>query len=161
MARLVNNEALYFQREQPPENPKTQRIILMDTTLKMWGTARVFAIAAGLACAQQNKHSELLQAYTLGGTKSTAVSLSSKHGIIQALEQLDHALHCGKALEEVVQSIPTVAKNEFIFITHARLLHSAAFYASLSAVKALLSFIITVTDSGELIVNAEQGSGAG
>lgn len=150
MARLVNNEALYFRREQPPENPKTQRIILMDTTLKMWGTARVFALSAGLACAQQNKHSELLQAYTLGGKKYTPVSLNSKHGIIQALETLDPALHCGKALEDVVQSIPAVAKNEFIFITNARLLHSAAFYASLSAVKALLSFIITVTDSGEL-----------
>ncbi len=150
MARLVNNEALYFRREQPPENPKTQRIILMDTTLKMWGTARVFALSAGLACAQQNKHSELLQAYVLGGTKYTPVSLNSKHGIIQALEMLDPALHCGKALEDVVQSIPAVAKNEFIFITNARLLHCAAFYASLSAVKALLSFIITVTESGEL-----------
>jgi hypothetical protein len=150
MARLVNNEALYFRREQPPENPKTQRIILMDTSLKMWGTARVFALAAGLSCAQQNKHSKLLQAYALGGTKYTPVSLNSKHGIIQALEMLDPALHCGKALEETIQSIPAVAKNEFIFITNARLLHNAAFHASLSAVKSVLSFIITVTDSGEL-----------
>ena len=150
MARLVNNEALYFRREQPPENPKTQRIILMDTTLKMWGTARIFALSAGLACAQQNKHSELLQAYALGGTKHTPVSLNSKHGIIQALEMLDPALHCGNALEEIIQSIPAVAKNEFIFITSARLLHNAAFYASLAAVKSILSFVITVTDSGEL-----------
>lgn len=152
MARLVNNEALYFKREEPPENPKRQRIILMDTTLKMWGTSRVFALAAGLACAGQNKHSESLQAFTLGGAKFIPVSLNSKHGIIQALEMLDPALDCGKALEEVILSIPSSAKNEFIFITDARLLHNVVFHTALSAVKSMISFIITVTEAGELHV---------
>jgi hypothetical protein len=150
MARLVNNEALYFRREEPPENPKMQRIVLMDSTLKMWGTSRLFALANGLACAQQNKHGELLQAYTLGGTVFTPVSLNSKHGIIQALGMLDPALHCGMALEAAIASTPVSAKNEFIFITHARLLRQPAFYTSLAKVKQMISFIITVTDTGEL-----------
>lgn len=150
MARLVNNEALYFRREQPPQNPKMHRVILIDTTLKMWGTSRVFALAAGLACAQQNKHVELIQAHTLGGNEHTAVSLNSKQGIIQALEKLDPALHCGMALEAITGSTPVSAKNEFIFITHARLLHHPGFYASFAKVKQLISFIITVTDTGEL-----------
>lgn len=150
MARLVNNEALYFRREQPPQNPKMQRIILMDTTLKMWGTARVFALAAGLACARQNKHVELMGAFTLGGNESKSVSLNSKHGIIQALEMLDPALHCGQALEAVVESMAATSGHEFIFITHARLLHHPAFYAHFAKVKQLFSFIITVTDAGDL-----------
>ncbi len=150
MARLVNNEALYFRREEPPQNPKMERVILLDTTLKMWGTARVFALAAGLACARQNKHVELIGSYTLGGSSFTPVSLNSKHGVIQALEMLDPALHCGMALESVIASTTASAKHEFIFITHARLLHNPAFYASFAKVKQMLSFIVTVTDIGEL-----------
>lgn len=150
MARLVNNEALYFRREEPPQNPKMQRIILMDTTLKMWGTARVFALAAGLACARQNKHVELMCAFTLGGNSNTAVSLNSKHGIIQALEMLDPALHCGITLEALAASVASSAQHELIFITHARLLHHPTFYAHFTRIKQLLSFIVTVTDTGEL-----------
>jgi len=150
MARLVNNEALYFRREQPPENPKMQRVILMDTTIKMWGTSRVFALSAGLACATQNKRYESLLSYSLGGNTFTPVSLNSKHGIIQALELLDPALHCGAALEEVMRSVSGSVKNEFIFITHARLLNSASFHAYYATVKPQLSFVITVTDVGDL-----------
>lgn len=150
MARLVNNEALYFRREQPPEQPKMQRIILMDTTIKMWGTSRVFALAAGLASAQHNKHAEGLQAYTLGGNHYTAVNLNVKAGIVQALEMLDHALHCGKSLEALIQSVTGDNQNEIIFITDARLLHSPAFHASLTIVKHALSFVITVTNNGEI-----------
>jgi hypothetical protein len=105
MARLVNNEALYFRREQPPKHPKLQRIILMDATLKMWGTSRVFAVAAGLAGAQNNKHSVLLQSYSLGGSNFIAVNLNTTSGVIQALENLDHALHCGSSLESVIDLV--------------------------------------------------------
>ncbi len=150
MARLVNNEALYFRREQPPQNPKMHRVILMDTTLKMWGTARVFALAAGLTCAQQHKHAELAGSYMLGGSSITPVSLKSKHGVVQALEMLDAALHCGPALETAITSSAETVNHEFIFITHARLLQQPDLYVHVSRVKQFISFIITVTDSGEL-----------
>lgn len=150
MARLVNNEALYFRREEPPQEPKMQRVILMDTTLKMWGTSRVFALAAGLAFAGQNKHVETVATYSLGGTVFSAVSFNSKHGVVQALEKLDSALHCGLALEAVIASTPPSAKLEYIFITHARLLHHPAFYVCFTKVKQMLSFVITVADNGEL-----------
>ncbi len=150
MARLVNNEALYFRREQPPEQPKLQRIILLDSTLKMWGTSRIFALSAGLACALHNTHSELLQSYSLGGDRFTAINLNSKQGVIQALELLDHSLHCGKSLESVIKSISTSNKNEIIFITDAKILHSPVFYASFAVVKMAINFIITVNNNGDL-----------
>lgn len=49
-ARLVNNEALYYQHEAPPANENLERNIYLDTTLKMWGLPKVFALSAALAC---------------------------------------------------------------------------------------------------------------
>ena len=150
MARLVNNEALYFRREEPPDNPKRQRTILIDTTIKMWGVPRVFAVSAALACANNTKHNETVEAYTLGGSQFTEVHLNSKQGIIQALQQLDHALHCGEALQASVKELDGNSKNEFIFITDGALLNSSSFHASLAQVRETLTYILTVSRTGEL-----------
>ena len=150
MARLVNNESLYFRREEPPDNPKRQRTILLDTTLKMWGVPRVFAISAALAFANNSKHGELIEAYALGGDKYSPINLGDRDGIIQALEQLHHSLHCGRALEAIINDLPTLEQNEFILITDERLFRSSEFHASLSKVREQISFIVTVSRTGEL-----------
>ena len=149
-ARLVNNEALYYRREEPPDNPKRQRTILLDTTLKMWGIPRVFALSAALACTQNTKHEELVEAYALGGEQCKSIELGTKEGIIQSQEILDHSLHCGKALLASIDEIITSEQNDVIFITDASLLNSPDFLAYFSQVKESLSFILTVSRSGEL-----------
>lgn len=151
MARLVNNEALYFRREQPPQQPKPARVILIDSTIKMWGTSRLFALSAGIAATQQQKHFSQLAAYILGGNAFTPVNLTVKPGVIQALEKLDHALHCGYALESVI-AFSSAAKQEIIFITDNKLLHNGAFNVSMAAVKHKLSFVIAVSATGEIIL---------
>ena len=150
MARLVNNEALYFRREEPPDNPKRQRTILLDTTLKMWGVPRVFALSAALAFANNSKHGELIEAYSLGGDTYSPLNLADKEGIIQALEQLHHSLHCGRALESIVNDLPTLDQNEYILITDVRLFNSPEFHASLTKVRDQLSFIVTISRTGEV-----------
>jgi len=149
-ARLVNNEALYYRREEPPDNPKRQRTILMDTTLKMWGIPRVFALSAALACTHNTKHEELVAAYALGGENYEAVSLYTKEGIMQSQALLDHSLHCGKALQASMKGIAASAQNDVIFITDAVMFNSPAFLAFFSQVKELISFILTVSRNGEL-----------
>jgi hypothetical protein len=151
MARLVNNEALYFQREEPPENPKRQRTILVDTTLKMWGVPRVFAISAALAFAYNVKHDELVEAYALGGKLFNQIRLDTKEGVTSSLEILDHSLHCGKALQRVVSEIAATEYNEFIFITAEHIFNSPAFHASLADVRDILGFILTVNRDGKVM----------
>jgi hypothetical protein len=150
MARLVNNEALYLRREQPPENPQRKRTILLDTTLKMWGLPRVFALSVAIACSRNTKHKETIEAFALAGETYQTIQLDTKEGIIQTLETLQHALHCGKALQAVASNVNNVKNNELFFITEASLLHSAAFHAPLAIVKESLSFILTVNRNGEL-----------
>ncbi len=150
MARLVNNEALYFRREEPPDNPKRQRTILLDTSLRMWGMPRIFAFSAALACTQNTKHNELVEAYSLGGNQYQEIDLSTKEGIIKALELLDHSLHCGHSLQSIIKEGPALDQNEYFFITDAKQFESADFQFFYSSIKELLHFIITVSREGEL-----------
>lgn len=150
MARLVNNEALYFRREDPPDNPKRQRTILLDSTLKMWGMPRLFALAAALACAKNSKHGELIEAYVLGGAKYKETGLDSKEEIIKTLETLDHAIHCGAALESIIKEIPATEQNEYILITSDESIKDPSFQRSFSNVKDSLSYLIFLNRTGKL-----------
>lgn len=149
MARLVNNEALYYKREQPPDNPKRKRIILLDTTLKLWGVPRVFALSAALAFAQNKKHEETTAAYALGGEDYKQVELDTKPHIIAALESLHHALHCGRALQKAIKELGGEADTEFVFISMNSNLLQPAFAAAYASVRDQLNFVVTVDRSGE------------
>lgn len=149
-ARLVNNEALYFRREEPPDNPKRQRTILLDTSIRMWGVPRIFAFSAALACTQNTRHNELVEAYALGGNQYQEIDLTNKEGIIKSLELLDHSLHCGPSLQSIINEVPILDQNEYFLITDAKQFESPDFHLFYSSVKESLQFIITVNRNGEL-----------
>ena len=151
MARLVNNEALYFRREEPPNNPKRQRTILLDTTLKMWGIPRVFGVSAALAFSRNNKHNEIIECYALGGESVSEIKLDTKEGIIGSLEKVDHSLHCGKALQQAIKEFSTTEYNEFVFITDEKIFNNPSFHAAISEVKGSIGFIVTVSREGKMM----------
>ncbi len=150
MARLVNNEALYFRREEPPDNPKRQRTILLDTTIKMWGIPKVFGLSAALAFAHSTKHNEIVESYALGGDVYAEIKLDTKEGVIKSLELLDHSLHCGGALQNVIDEFSANEYNEFIFITDEKIFNTPAFHVAISGVKEALAFILTVNRNGNI-----------
>ena len=150
MARLVNNEALYFRREQPPDDPKRQRTILLDTTIKMWGIPKVFGLSAALAFTHNTRHNEIVESYALGGDVYTEVKLETTEGVIKSLELLDHSLHCGNALQHVINEFSTNEYNEFIFITEEKIFNTPAFHVAISEVKEALGFILTVSRTGSI-----------
>ncbi|MCG2612633.1 hypothetical protein LZZ85_00015 [Terrimonas sp. NA20] len=149
-ARLVNNEALYFRREEPPAEPRNRRIILIDSTIKMWGVPRVFAIASALAFTRNSKHGEQVEAYVLKESTYEKLSLNEKQGVINALSQLHPALHPGKALKSAVDELRKGEEAEFIFITEERQMKHAGFYADFFNVKEKISFNITVSRDGNI-----------
>lgn len=147
--RLVNNEALYLRREEPPSKLIRQRTILVDTSIKMWGVPRVFATSAALACAQNNKYDVPLQAFAMGGKGFLPIDLSTKNGVIETLEILDGALHCGPALEQFFTD-HAVGEDEYIFITEENQLTDAGFLAYFNDIKQKINFLITVDRAGDL-----------
>lgn len=150
MARLANNEALYLRREELPDDMNRQRIIMVDTTIKMWGLPRVFAIAAALACARNNKLNAEIDGYVLGGKHCKPVRLDTKEGVIQTMEQLDAALHCGDALTSVMNEAPGSDRDEYFLITELESIQTPAFQIALAELKRPLNFLIAVGRDGQL-----------
>lgn len=161
-ARLVNNEALYLRREAPPAQEQPQRVVLLDTTLKMWGVSRVFGLAAALACAHHGPAPAA--AYALGGEHAEPLDLETKEGVVAALGALDPALHCGPALRAVLAGAggagaadagggvsPSASPLvERLLITEAQLAAEPAFGRYLAAARPQLRFLLTVDRGGEL-----------
>jgi hypothetical protein len=150
MARLANNEALYLRREELPSNPEKQRILLIDTTIKMWGMPRVFAVSAALACAHNNKAKARVLSYTLSGNGFNEIDLSTQKGVVHSLEQLDAAMHCGRALTLFMGRQGIREEDEVFLITEDASTHSVLFQSILSALKKPVNFLVTVNRGGQL-----------
>lgn len=153
LARLANNEALYLRREEPPRPQARSHTILLDTTLQLWGTPRVFGLAAALAWAhhaQLPRHRAAVRAYALGGQTYAPLDLGSVAGTVQALSQLDPALHCGAALNAFGQMQAPEEATTYLLITDAHLAQQANFGQQLAAAQLALRFLLTVDRSGTL-----------
>ena len=84
MARLANNEALYLRREDLPAEKEERRHLLIDTTLRMWGLSRVFAVSAGLAITKRKDAPANSSCILLGSTSAKdATRESSRIGFGQ------------------------------------------------------------------------------
>ena len=149
-ARLANSEALYLRREEPPAPLSEKRVILVDTTIRLWGTPRVFALASALGCLPYQKPFKQVQAFALAGTTHKALDLTSKDGILNALEYLDPALDCTIALESFFQKIRQKDDTEYIFITEEAHANTADFQLWLHSAETPLRFLITVNREGNL-----------
>ncbi len=149
MARLANNEALYLRREQPPIKVEKERILLLDTTIKLWGTTRAFAVSAALACQERNPEGNGLQAFALGGSRFADADLSNKTGVVQLLERLDVSLHAALGLQKCLAALPQ-QRLEVILITAAELLEDHAFAQPLHDLQPKLDYIIALARDGKM-----------
>jgi hypothetical protein len=98
-ARLANQEALYLRKEAPPEEDKRSKNILLDTTIRVWGTPRALGLAACLASELGKDPNETLQYVALKGRDFLASKLESKSDMAALLGSMGTELHCGLALD--------------------------------------------------------------
>ncbi|RKR81827.1 hypothetical protein BDD43_1985 [Mucilaginibacter gracilis] len=154
-ARLANNEALFLQREELPDQANQEWHILLDTTLKMWGMPRVFGLAAALAFSEGRKR-DPLDAWALGGKVSLPMELHTKEGILTTLEQLDPALNCGAQLKKLVSDTVT-AKAKYILITGPHYREDPAFMTAFAQVKEQLDYLVEVNRDGHIALYETRG----
>ncbi|SHN11696.1 hypothetical protein [Chitinophaga sp. CF418] len=144
MVRLANNEALYLRREELPENEPGQRFILVDKSIKLWGTPHLLEMAAALACTIDNKqHAEILP-FALVGDRYEPMDLSSKAEIIAGMQLLSPALNSAKALSSFTDAYILKGQQEYFLITGEELFHTAAFQQSFAVLRRTDGFVITV-----------------
>jgi ribosomal protein L7/L12 len=149
MSRIVNNEALYLHREMPPVNNKLERVILLDNSLKIWGTPRILAFATYLAIAKHPKSLSESNAYLVG--KDFLPIYSNNFGdIIDSLQKVDTGLHSGQGLTLFLEKNRYNKQLEIFYITTEEGLKYPQVQKQLADYHSLFKYIITTNKNGEI-----------
>lgn len=149
MNRVANNEALYIQREIPPEENIFERIILIDTSLRNWGTPKVMAFATALAVIRHPKAHSECKVFALGQA-GIPISLDKPEDVIENLNQVSPVLEVSEALVKFFNEEHTEKDLEVFFITHQENLADEKIRKVIHENRDRLKFLITTSSDGEL-----------
>ncbi|MET3538847.1 hypothetical protein [Chryseobacterium limigenitum] len=149
MNRVANNEALYIQREIPPEENIFERIILIDTSLKNWGTPKVLAFASAIAVIKHPKAHSECKVFALGQT-NVAISLDKVEEVVDNLNQVSPVLEVSSALDRFFQEEHKEKDLEVFFITHQENLMNENIQRTIHENRDRLKFLVTTSADGEL-----------
>ncbi|MCJ8153678.1 hypothetical protein MKJ01_07860 [Chryseobacterium sp. SSA4.19] len=149
MNRVANNETLYMQREIPPEENIFERIILIDTSLKNWGTPKVLAFASAIAVIKHPKANSECKVFTLGQTM-VPVSLDTTEQVIENLHQVSPVLEVSETLEKFFNDEHIGKDLEVFFITHQENVAHGNLQKVIHENRDRLKFLVTTSSDGEL-----------
>lgn len=149
MNRVANNEALYIQREIPPEENIFERIILIDTSLKNWGTPKVLAFASAIAVIKHPKAHSECKVFTVG-QNIVQISLDKLDEVIDHLNEVSPILEVSQALEQFFNEEHTEKDLEVFFITNQENLNNQKLQKVIHENRNRLKFLVTTSAEGEL-----------
>lgn len=153
--RLANNEALYIQREIPPNNNNQERIILMDVSLKNWGNPKTIAFAVMLALATHPKTDMVCSAFTIG-YKHNRIQFSNVNDLIQGLQQLHHGLDSSNGLMSFFKDFPPNKDQEIMLITHKETLLRPEMLKAIHHYQTAIDYMIHPYEDGTIDVFKKQ-----
>lgn len=149
MNRIANNEALYIQREIPPEENIFERAILIDTSLRNWGTPKVLAFASAIAVIRHPKAHSECKVFAMGQA-GLPISLDKTEDVIENLNQVSPVLEVSEALDKFFNEEHTEKDLEVFFITHQKNLADEKIRKVIHENRDRLKFLITTSSEGEL-----------
>lgn len=149
MNRVANNEALYIQREIPPEENVFERIILIDTSLKNWGTPKVLAFASAIAVIKHPKAHSECKVFVLG-QNSIQINLDKVEEVIDHLNLVSPVLDVSQSLEKFLAEEHTEKDLEVFFMTNQENLENQKLQKVVHENRDRLKFLVTTSAEGEL-----------
>lgn len=149
MNRVANNEALYIQREIPPEENLFERVILIDTSLRNWGTPKVLAFASAIAVIKHPKAHTECKVMILGQS-ALPISLNNVESVVENLNQVSPVLEASEALEMFFNEDYPQKDIEVFFITHQENLEDEKVRKVVHQNRDRLKFLVTTTSDGEI-----------
>jgi ribosomal protein L7/L12 len=154
LSRLANNEALYIHREVPPVNNDLKRVILIDISLKNWGTPKTIAFALMLAIAKHPKTNIECSAFAIGNSYYPLL-MDSVDDIIDGLQLLEGSLNASEGLHHFLKE-NNDQNLEIFLITEASTLKQADFLRALHEHQAHIHYIIHPDAVGNIDIYKKQ-----
>lgn len=155
LTRLANNEALYIQREVPPESHKLERVILIDVSLKNWGSPKTVAFATMLAIARHPKTTIPCKVYVTGN-EFHAVDTGSVHSLITGLQIVEGGLHPARGLDAFFRQFPSAANREVFVITEPSTVKQGDMLRAMQEYQPLINYVIYTDAEGNIDVYKKQ-----
>ncbi|MCU0469301.1 MAG: hypothetical protein MUF58_11920 [Arcicella sp.] len=149
LSRIANNEALYLNREIPPQSEDLARIILIDVSIKNWGTPKVLAHALMLAIAKHPKSKINCFAYAIGENVEP-LNFTDIHEIIKGVQYLEGCLDASEGLRTFFKENPPSNKTEIFFITTEDASKTAAMQKVLSEHHTAINYWIYPDSEGKI-----------
>lgn len=149
MSRLANNEALYIEREVPPEADKFTRIILLDMSLNSWGTPKILAHAAALAIATHPKTDIECRIFVIGESYKE-VLYNTLDGVIDGLDILSPKLDASQGLRAFMETHTIGGNPEIFIISPDRAMRRPAMQKVLSDYYDVITYIIEPDFAGNI-----------
>jgi TonB family protein len=157
LSRIANNEALYIQREIPPQNNQMERIILIDVSLKNWGTPKVIAFATMLAIAKHPKNHIPCKAFTIGNYYNP-IDFDNINGLIDGLQNLEGSINAGKGLTSYLTENKPNTETEIFVITEPSTLKQVEMLKALNDFQKEITYIIHPDAEGNIDIYKKQQS---
>lgn len=151
LSRLANNEALFLNREAPPQTSNMERVILLDASIKSWGTPKTIAHAIMLAIARHPKTDIQCQAFAIGNAIAP-LKFNTVEEVVAGLQVLDPSLHPAIGLEQFIKSKYQASRQELIFIGSKDTFQHPAFRKSLNDNQQEINFLIQIEHQGQIDV---------
>ena len=156
LSRLANNEALYFQRELPPVDNDIERVILIDISLKNWGTIKALAHAIMLAIAYHPKSEDGVNVY-LVGENFHSISIKKLSDIIAGLKKLSTSLNAANGLKNYFVNHP-LDQQEVLLITSQESMQYPEIKSLMMEYPQAIDFWIHPSIEGEVKVFKNRGT---
>jgi ribosomal protein L7/L12 len=149
LSRLANNEALYLSREAPPTINDTKRIILIDISLKNWGTPKTIAFATMLAIAKHPKTDIECEVFVVGDS-FIPIDFNSVDSLVEAVQHISPSLDCSAGLKDYFNTYPSAKNREVFILTERSTLQHPKLSALLNEKRDLINYLILNDNQGSI-----------
>ena len=155
LSRLANGEALYINREMPPQHNRLERVILIDVSMRSWGTPKIIAYALLLAIARHPKTNIPCSAFTVGND-CHPLSFYSTDEVIASMHLLEPCLHPAQGLEAFFKTAGAVKDKEVILIAAKDVFEQPQLQKIVSDYGPALNYLIQTDAAGNIDVYRKQ-----
>ncbi len=149
LSRLANNEALFLNRESPPSSNDLRRVILIDVSMRNWGTPKTVAYATMLAIAKHPKSDFECEVFVVGDNVQP-IKIDSVHNLIEALQKVEATLNPAKGIEEYFRIFPSNKNREIFLITENSVQHQNEMSKALSEYGEQINYLISNDSTGQI-----------
>ncbi len=149
MSRIANNESLYLRREAPPSTHQKKRVILIDVSLKNWGTPKTISFATMLAIANHPKTDIICESYLIGN-KVYPIQINSVDAIIEALQIIDPCINSRTGLEEYFKHYHSKNNIELFLLSEESIMQQMEMLDVLSSYKSQIQYLMISDFSGSI-----------